>query len=230
MSSGKGRFLRLLGGLVLREGAVREVVELGPRYRLLVVGGLPAAPYQAGDKLQILLPGDDVRTYTPIGFGAETRLLGYLHADTPGPRWFREASVGTPVRFVGPQRSLPLDAGPAVILGDETSIAVAAAYAQARPGETAAVIVADDLEAARAAAAAVGVSELAVVARAAGPDALLSAARAMITSMHPGQGAERGAAVGITGEARLVQVLRDGLRGEAPRIKTYWAPGKIGLD
>lgn len=233
MSSGKGRLLSFFGGLVLTEATITHNEALGPYRRLSLRGeGLQAKTFEPGDKLQLLLPGDDVRTYTPITWArGETSLLVFLHGETtPATRWAQAAAPGDVVRFIGPQRSLSLPPGPVVLIGDETSIAVAAALHLARPGQVEAVLSVADEDAARAAAAAVGLHSPTMLARGANTDvhhlAIADAARAA------GAGAS-GVSVGLCGGAGLIQGVRAALRGrgvEGVRVKAYWAPGKVGLD
>jgi NADPH-dependent ferric siderophore reductase len=224
MGSAKGRLLRMFGSLVLGRGRVEAVDELGPQFRRFLVGETTTADdrYEPGDKLQILFPGADVRTYTPIGWsGGRTSLLAYLHGDTPAVAWARSLAVGDPVQYVGPQRSLKLGPGRAVIVGDETSIAVAAAFSLARPGQVAAVIEAADVEEARAVLAALGVADAVVVARGGSRIALVEAV------------VSAGGPVGLTGGARLIREVRAGLRergAREERVKAYWAEGKVALD
>lgn len=195
MSSPKGRIFRLLGGAFLHAARVTATrIDGGFAWIDLASDALRAA--KPGDKVQLLLPGDDVRTYTPVPDGRNTRLLVHLHGDTPGPRWARSVQVGDVLRFKGPDRSLTLPDGPAVIVGDATSIAVALAY--------------------RATAWIEGVD---------------------FEGMHRLENLDAidlpaGAAVGVTGGAPLVQRARAALRrrGVEPRVKTYWAPGRVGLD
>ncbi|MCK6522495.1 siderophore-interacting protein [Myxococcota bacterium] len=229
MSSGKGRLLSLLGGLVLTEATITHNEALGA-YRLLRLRGegLRSKGFEPGDKLQLLLPGDDVRTYTPITWaGGETSLLVYLHGDSsPAPRWARAAAPGDTLRFIGPQRSLSLPPGPVVIIGDETSIAVAAAHSAARPGQAKAVLSVLDVDAARAAAAAVGLPSPVLIPR--GAD--LNAHHQAVAEAAAGA---KGASVGLCGGAALIQGVRAALRAsgvEGVKVKAYWAPGKVGLD
>ncbi|MBK9365286.1 MAG: siderophore-interacting protein [Deltaproteobacteria bacterium] len=231
MSSGKGRILSFFGGLVLTEATITHNEALGPYRRLSLRGeGLQAKTFEPGDKLQLLLPGDDVRTYTPITWArGETSLLVYLHGETtPAPRWAQAAAPGDILRFVGPQRSLSLPPGPVVLIGDETSIAVAAALHLARPGQVKAVLSVADEHAARAAAAAVGLPSPTLLAREANTDAhhqaIAAAARA---AGAPGR------SIGLCGGAALIQGVRAALRAggvEGVKVKAYWAPGKVGLD
>lgn len=228
MASPKGRILNLLGALVLSEAQVVAVEPAGTAFRLLRLRGDPGAGFQPGDKIQVVLPSQDVRTYTPLRWSSdgETELLVYLHGDdTPAMRWARDLKPGENLRFKGPQRSLSLPEGRAVVVGDETSIAVAAAYAQARPGQARAVIeVGPDVEVGPALAA-VGLEAVTVLRRGRdgdGDPGLLDAA------LHAPADA-----IGVTGGGALVQRARDGLRQRGVsgvKIKTYWVQGRAGLD
>jgi hypothetical protein len=203
MSSAKGRILRLLERFALREARVRAKATVGP-FVELTVDTLGDA--NAGDKIQILLPDDDVRTYTPIP-SDPPRLLVHTHADTPGPRWASAVQPGDTFRFKGPDRSLRLPEGPVVIVGDETSVAVAQAFMIERPGAVTALIE--------------------------GPfalDGMRSFARGDYAAIA--EAASAGGAIALTGGAALVVGVRALLRarGAEPLTKTYWAAGRVGLD
>ena len=233
MSSGKGRILSFFGGLVLTEATITHNEALGPYRRLSLRGeGLQAKTFEPGDKLQLLLPGDDVRTYPPITWArGETSLLVYLHGETtPAPRWAKSAAPGDILRFVGPQRSLSLPPGHVVIVGDETSIAVAAAYSLARPAQAKAVLSVADDDAVRAAAVSVGLPSPTLIRR----DADTSAHHQAIAAAARAAGAgAAGGSVGLCGGATLIPGVRAALRAsgvEGVKVKAYWAPGKVGLD
>lgn len=203
MSSTKGRLLRLLENIVLREARVLSRRAVGP-FVELTVDSLGDA--QAGDKIQILLPDNDVRTYTPIP-GDPPRLLVHLHADTPGPRWARSVKPGDTFRFKGPDRSLRLPEGPLVIVGDATSVAVAQSFMLARPGAVTALIEGPfEFEAMRTFAP--------------GDHAAMAAA------------VPEKSTVALTGGAPLIVAMRAALRerGIDAKAKTYWAPGRVGID
>jgi NADPH-dependent ferric siderophore reductase len=65
--------------------------------------------------------------------------------------------AGDELTFMGPQRSLSLDPGPVILVGDETSVAVAASFELERPGQVHGVFLVQAPDAAREAAQAVGV-------------------------------------------------------------------------
>lgn len=223
MASAKGKLMRLLGGVVLRGASVAAADDVHDFRRIVLRGDAPAP--RAGMKLQILLPTDDVRTYTPIPSPEGVTLLGWTHAGGPGARWLSAAKVGDSVRFIGPQRSLHLPPGPVILVGDETSVAVAASFEAERPGQVHAVFEAGDVEGVAAAAQAVGLDRAAVVPRGAAGDAAESviAARA----------AAPDSLVAVTGGSEVVIAVRSALRARGIRritTKAYWIPGRTGLD
>lgn len=223
MASTKGKLVRLLSGFALERATVQSVESIGGFQRLQL--RWKAKPFSAGAKVQLLLPTDDMRTYTPIRSSSGFDLLGWKHGAGPGSRWLDEVRAGNELPFVGPQRSLELDPGPVVIVGDETSVAVAAAFAVERPGQVHAIIQSDAATEVRDAAASVGLREVVVVARG-DMGATVAAVSAQLSPSAR-------AAVGLTGGSELVVNVRDGLRQAGVRsIKTkpYWIPGRAGLD
>lgn len=226
MSSAKGRLLRLLSEWMLDEAVVEEVEELGASFRLLrlAVATPPDGRYQPGDKLQLLLPDDAVRTYTPIGWaGGYTRLVAFHHGEGPGARWARSTRPADALRYLGPRRSLRVPPGPAVIVGDETSLGVAAAVAADRPDRVVTLLEVGDVDATEAAAQRLGLVDVFVV-----PRGRPGARRALAV-----RAAEAGVAACLTGGAELVRETRTYLRelgAPSALVKTYWAPGREGLD
>lgn len=218
MSSFKGKVVRLLSAVAVKRGTVVDAGDVGGFRRLVVRCGVEVP---AGSKVQLLLPTDDMRTYTPIPSKEGMVLLGWTHAGGPGAAWMKRAREGDEVAFVGPQRSLEMEPGPLVVVGDETSVAVAAAFAAARPGDVRAVLQARSVADVRAAAEAVGLAGAEVVA-AGDTGATVAAVRA----------AKAGASVALTGGAEMIVAVREALRAEGARVKTktYWVPGKTGLD
>ncbi|WP_233206469.1 hypothetical protein [Haliangium sp. UPWRP_2] len=223
MSSVKGRLVRLLGGGSLRRGTVTMVQDLGGFRRLVVQ--CDVGSFVAGTKVQLLLPSDDMRTYTPIPDAAGLSLLGWKHAGGPGARWLSSVQVGEELSFLGPQRSLELDAGPVLLVGDETSVAVAAAFASARPGQVQAVIATEAAADVEGAAAAVGLRDIDIVRR--------GDVSATVAAVGRGLSRWPAATVALTGESTLIVGVREALRRasvKSVKTKTYWVPGKMGLD
>ncbi len=230
MSSLKGQILNLFGTSFLAKATVLSVEDVGTLYRRLrlATNVRKEGAYQPGDKIQILLPSLDVRTYTPVGWSAEgeTEILVFRHnAGSPAGVWAASVKAGDSFSFAGPQRSLNIPSGPVLLVGDETSIAVAAAYSRHRPGLVASILEVEEEQTAREAATALGLMHARVLRR--GDAAALSAA--ILESWR----ATPQVSVGLTGSGSLVQRAREVLRehgGPSPRIKAYWVPGKVGLD
>jgi len=223
MTSTKGRIVRLFSGLVLKHATVESVQEIGSFQRLHLRWDVKA--FAAGAKVQMLLPSDDMRTYTPIPSPDGMVLLGWKHGDGPGARWLAKVRVGDELPFVGPQRSLELGSGPVVLIGDETSVSVAAAFALERPAEVHAVIQSGAASDVREAAASVGLHRVDTVPRGDTGGTVAAVAASLATSPN--------AIVALTGGSELVVAVRDALRDAGVRsikTKTYWIPGKRGLD
>lgn len=221
--STKGKIVRLLGSVMLKRASVVAAESVGGFRRVVLKGEVPA--FAAGAKVQVLLPSDDVRTYTPIAGPGGLSLLGWVHAGGPGARWIAGVQVGEEVQFIGPQRSLELGAGPVIVIGDETSVAVAAALQAERPGQVRAVLCGGSIQDVRAAADSVGLSGAEVVGR----GEVESIARHVVAMRE----AEPGALIAVTGGSELVVACREALRGAGIRdvkAKTYWVPGKTGID
>ncbi len=223
MASTKGKFLRFLSGMILNKAHVTDAQDVGG-FRLLTLRSALAS-FSAGSKIQVLLPSDDARTYTPIPSPGGFSLLGWKQAGGPGAQWLSTVGTGDEILFVGPQRSLDLAAGPVVIVGDETSMAVAAALAVERAEPVHAVLQSEVEREVRAAASSVGLRSLDVVRR--GDTAATVTKVTARLAEHPS------AVVGLTGCADIVVAARDALKRAGVRnvkAKPYWIAGKAGLD
>lgn len=243
MASGKGILINALGGLVLREGRVSRVRDVGARFRWLSVqgDGLRDLEWTPGDKVQVLLPGLDMRTYTPLRWdraAGTTELLLYRNqpatadpaTERPGTRWIRTVQEGDACRFVGPQRSLSVAAAPAVLFGDETSFAVARALGSGASPPPACVFEVSAPSECTQVLAELGLPDAVCIERAAA-DAHLETVNERLQRLLD----ERpGARLLMTGRAQAIQALQ--LRRRAagqPRphkTKAYWSLGKAGLD
>jgi len=223
MASTKGKLLRLFSAFGLERATLDSLQEIGSFRRMYLRCNVKA--FSAGAKVQLLLPCDDTRTYTPIPAPGGIALLGWKHGDGPGSRWLEQVRVGDELPFVGPQRSLELGAGPVVLIGDETSVAVAAAFAMQRPGQVHTVIQSDAASDVRQAAASVGLQHVDIVVRGDTGATVSAVAAKLSTSTN--------AVVALTGGSELIVDVRDALRHAGVRnikTKTYWIPGKTGLD
>lgn len=226
MSSAKGKLLRLFGTPFLRRARVVEAENVGSGFRRITLRSDAPKP-APGTKVQLLLPSDDVRTYTPVAARDDGLmvLLGWMHAGGPGTRWISEVAVGDEVRFAGPQRSLELPEGPVIMVGDETSVAVAASFAAERVGQVSAVLEGSSPEGLRCAAESLGLRPEHVAARG-DTDSLVEA----VVAAHT---ASPRATVALTGGSALITAVRAALRARGIgniKTKAYWVPGKVGLD
>lgn len=235
MASGKGLLLGALGGLLLRDATVRRVSIIAPSFRAVELAGpaLRGVAFHPGDKVQVLLPSRDVRTFTPLRWDPEagvTELLVHHHADTPAGAWIRRLAVGDACRFVGPQRSLRIAGpGPVVLFGDETSCALAHALAAAPGVELACV-----LEATAPADLRVALGDLAEHATLVPRDAAEDHIPTIVDHLHAARARHPGASLLLTGRAQAIQAVRAALKARslpaATANRAYWSAGKTGLD
>lgn len=125
-SSPRVRSDHALGGLLLQDATVQAVRDVAGSFRGVELAGpgLRGVTFTPGDKLQMLLPSRDLRTFTPLRWDSEagtTELFVVHHTESPAGRWIRALAVGDTRRFVGPQRSIRLpETGPVLLFGDET--------------------------------------------------------------------------------------------------------------
>jgi len=197
--------------------------------------GLRNSGWTAGDKVQVYLPDEGMRTYTPLGWDEErgtTELLVYAHGDGPGSRWSRALSAGQGCQFMGPRRSLVFQKDETVFLfGDETSFAVAHALKTSmRPGAVRAVFEVSDAGESEDVLRQLDLGESAVVVRALGEEHLGAACESIRRALE----ARPNTRVALTGRAQSIQWIRvalkrDGLRPPST-VKAYWSVGKKGLD
>jgi NADPH-dependent ferric siderophore reductase len=221
---------------MLRDAVVRSVRDVAACFRAveLVGPGLRGCAFQPGDKLQMLLPSRDVRTFTPVYWDGEagvTELLIYHHAATPAGAWIRGLAVGDTCRFVGPQRSLRLPAqGPVVLFGDETSCAVALALTAAMPDREFACVLESSTETAMRTALGERVAHATLVPRE--PDE--AHMPELVRELQAALARSPGASLLLTGRAQAIQEVRAACKTLVlPRpagTRAYWSLGKVGLD
>ena len=253
MASGKGILINALGGLVLREGRVSRVRDAGPRFRWLSVrgDGLRDLDWTPGDKVQVLLPGLDMRTYTPLCWdraAGTTELLLYRNqpvtesaaTERPGTRWIRTVQEGDACRFVGPQRSLtvPATSAPVVLFGDETSFAVARALSSGASRPPACVFEVSATSECTQVLMELGLSDSVCIERTA-EDAHLSTVNERLQDFldrarDRDMDRDRETSLLMTGRAQSIQALQARRRAAGQqrphKTKAYWSLGKAGLD
>jgi len=232
MSAVKQMLNELLKPL-LRIAQVERVTEVSKRFRRIELSGVAfKTRCDPGDKLQILT-GADFRTYSPFAFDASAgrlSILAFIHGDAPGARWAHEARPGDVVHVFGPRGSLSLRSfsTPVVMVGDETSIGVGRALQEVHASSRCVFEVTDEL-AARTAAEAIGLRDTTFVTRLPEEAHLEAVWKAASVATQP-----QGSLV-LTGKASTIQTMRslarrDGFTNVTQKTKTYWAPGKRGLD
>ncbi len=220
-----------IGGLfgLFKTLTVAKVDVISSRFRQLRLVGSPlrGARFTPGDKLQIVLPGG-MRTYSPYCFDSDAgalSILVYLHGNSPGATFGRNAREGDQLRIFGPRDSLDFKGlKNAVFFGDETSLGVARAlfdsdrdatfFFELGYGDNARAIEALGLSSAHMYAIDDQRRHIDIASTMQlGPDTTLV----------------------LTGQARSIQGMRHALRDKGARYKrhrtkAYWAPGKRGLD
>src|SRR5689334_5321911 len=120
MASAKGLLGAVVGRFVFREAETLDVSDVADGFRLVTFGGVRDGGWEPGDKIQVYLGTDGMRTYTPMTWGdGRASLLLYVHgATSPGARWAKTVAKGDRWQFFGPRRSIRVPAGPVVLFGD----------------------------------------------------------------------------------------------------------------
>lgn len=243
MASGKGILISALGGMILRPAVVRQVRAVSARFRWLELGDdrLRGVDWLPGDKVQLLLPSLDTRTYTPLSWDKEagtSELLVYRREasedpahDDPGVRWSGSVRPGDPCRFIGPQRSIAVEPSTSLVLfGDETSFAVALALGRAATAPCAWVFEVTARREAIAVLAELGLKDVVCVERAA-DDSHLEQIGEELSALLSRRSDAR---LIMTGRAQAIKALqsrRRAARQARPfKTKAYWSLGKAGLD
>jgi NADPH-dependent ferric siderophore reductase len=233
-----GMVQKALRRVLMRQATVSTCENLGDRFRLITFEGpqLRGAEWIAGQKLQIAIGASfATRTYTPVEWDAvagRTRILGYVHGDTPGSLWIRHAAVGDRRDLLGPRSSLDASrvSSPLVVFGDETSLGLAYALQSNAPGRrTSCRLEAGNVADVEPVLQRLEFSDAKLFGREES-DSHLEQMEAELPSL-----ADKGATFVLTGRAPAIQRFRQALhRLEIPSsrvmTKAYWSPGKCGLD
>lgn len=225
----------VLAKLKVHDVQVVATRELAPRFRLFELHSksLKGAPWSPGDKLQLLLDAG-ARTYTPFAFDAERGTLSvlvFVHGDTPGSTWGRDAKESDALRVFGPRGSIALASldAPVVFFGDETSFGCARALLDTHASNTSFVFEVAEPDVATKVLGELGITGAQLVTRRDDDGHLVELERHLsdLAARTPR------ASIVLTGRAPAIQQLRSGLKARSlstHKTKAYWAPGKRGLD
>lgn len=235
MANGKAWFGRTLGKYLFEHTTIAAVTPIGGRFRRLDLVGpsLATTTFRPGDKVQVFVGDDGMRTYTPFDWdraSGKVSLLVFVRDESPGSRLGRDARVGDAVDFFGPRGSIDLDgiAGEMLLVGDETSFALARTAGLRHPGARALIEV-DSLDEGRAVVEALGLEGVDLVLRAPGDGHLPTIAKRLLELTRPTT------TLVWSGRAKSIQGLRKALDATAVRprknlAKAYWAEGRRGID
>ncbi|MGV3622871.1 MAG: siderophore-interacting protein [Archangium sp.] len=227
MASAKGIFSAALGRFFFTNATVTEVSELGTNLRRIDVSGpeLAKARFTPGDKVQIFVMGEDMRTYTPFNWrGESASFIGFAHGEGPGSRWVKSVKAGDALQFFGPRGSLDVNGitGTVVVVGDETSLAVARAFSESK--RVSVVLEAQQPEVVKEVCAKLGLSSADVTGKG-DVDTVFAKVSEQLKA---------GATPYFTGRAATTQQLKQRLKAAGisfgGKTKAYWADGKRGLD
>lgn len=128
----KSIMLKILGPIILSESKILKNERLSPHFQLLSVKGksLRKAQWIPGQKIQIKMKDDSMRSYTPTSWdpvAGVVQTLIFMHGNGPGALWARDALPASKATMLGPRKSLTLEANDKIILffGDETTFGLA---------------------------------------------------------------------------------------------------------
>jgi len=230
-----GRVAEMAARVVLREGTVRAVEDLGDGFRRVDLD-VAGAQWAAGQKVQFRVRGIDFRTYTPFAWtsAGSVSFLVVRHGTGPAAAWVESLSLGQTVQMWGPRSAMDLSkvTAPPIFVGDETSFALTAAWAS---GDRAKVEVqlyeVGSVDGSRAVLSRLALGDDAtLVARTPGDGHRDELARRAVALAQ----ANSGAPIVLTGNVRSIKAVRDALKAagvaSVVKAKAHWDPSRKGLD
>lgn len=236
MSSFTARLADAASGVLLSTAQVTKVRSLPGGFTVveLTAEAFRRAAWVPGARLRLRARRGTLalRTYTPVNEDSArgtVELIGFVHGDGPGSRWFRLAAAGDTAEVLGPQRSIDLRSttGSVVFIGDESSVGLAVAL-QSQNRQVSYLFEARDPDGLASALAVLRIGEqVTVLPRETDRARLLRQAR----NAAPGTPYT----IVVTGDAATVHAIRRDSR-QWTRIpertigKAYWAQGRTGLD
>ena len=132
MSNAKKFLMKILGPLILSDSKILRNERLSPHFQFLTIKGksLRKADWIPGQKIQVKMDNDEMRSYTPSSWDSQNgviQTLIYMHGKGPGALWARDAKVSSKVTVLGPRKSLKIEPEDKNIIffGDETTFGLA---------------------------------------------------------------------------------------------------------
>lgn len=231
-----GRVAEMAARVVLREGTVRDLEDLGEGFRRVDVD-VAGAQWAAGQKVQFRVRGIDFRTYTPYAWTAAgvVSFLVVRHGTGPAAEWAESLQLGQTVQMWGPRSAMDLSkiTAPPIFVGDETSFALTAAWESGGRAKVAAQLYeVGAVDASRAVLERLGLGgdDATLVARTVGDTHRDELARRAVALAQ----ASPGAPIVLTGNVRSIKAVRDALKAAGVttlvKAKAHWDPNRKGLD
>ena len=131
MSTIKKLLVRVLGPFILSKSKVITNEQLSPHFHLLTIQGKQLKKeWMPGQKIQVQLKNDQIRSYTPCSWDSKAgvmQTLVYMHGKGPGALWARDVKAQNKIIIMGPKKSLSLsqDTKTVYFFGDETTFGLA---------------------------------------------------------------------------------------------------------
>jgi NADPH-dependent ferric siderophore reductase len=131
MSTVKKILVKILGPIILSKSKIVSNEQLSPHFHLLTIQGRNLRKeWIPGQKIQIQLKDDQMRSYTPCAWDSKAgvmQTLVYMHGKGPGALWARDAKAQNKVIVLGPKKSLKLEneVKRVIFFGDETTFGLA---------------------------------------------------------------------------------------------------------
>lgn len=131
MSTVKKILVKILGPFILSKSKIVSNEQLSPHFHLLTIQGKSLKKeWIPGQKIQVQLKDDQMRSYTPSSWDSKAgvmQTLVYMHGKGPGALWARNAKAQSKVIILGPKKSLNIAPKTKTIIffGDETTFGLA---------------------------------------------------------------------------------------------------------
>lgn len=139
MSTVKKILVKILGPIILSKSRIVSNERLSPHFQFITIKGksIKKKEWIPGQKIQIQLKGDEMRSYTPSSWDQSSGIMQtliYMHGKGPGALWARDVRAQDKVVVLGPKSSLKIDESVkrVIFFGDETTFGLAYALLKNR--------------------------------------------------------------------------------------------------